>query len=82
MKALAVLGALAALGSAAPAAHGADFSMAQVLSYPFVSQLVSAPKADRLAWVRNLNGVRNVWAAQGPDYTPHQVTRVTEDDGQ
>jgi dipeptidyl aminopeptidase/acylaminoacyl peptidase len=44
--------------------------------------LVSAPHADRIAWVRNVKGVRNVWVAQGPAFTPKQATQFTEDDGQ
>src|SRR5579875_3705385 len=66
----------------AGAARAASFSMEQVLSYPFVSGLVSAEHADRIAWVRDLRGVRNVWVAEGPDYVPRQVTRYTDDDGQ
>ncbi len=82
MKAFAVLSLLAALGLATPAAQSADFSLPQALAYPFVSELVSAPKADRIAWVRNVRGVRNVWVAEGPGYKPRQVTTFAEDDGQ
>ena len=40
------------------------FTMAQVLHYPFSDGLASAEHADRIAWVRNLGGVRNVWTAR------------------
>jgi len=66
-------------------AHGAgrtDFSMAQVLHYPYALGLVAAEHADVIAWVRKLDGVRNVWIARGPDFLPQQVTRYSEDDGQ
>ena len=63
-------------------AAAADFTLDQALSYPFVSELVSAPKADRIAWVRLVKGVRNIWAADGPAYLPRQVTSFTADDGQ
>jgi dipeptidyl aminopeptidase/acylaminoacyl peptidase len=67
----------------APAARAADsFSVADALAYPFTLGLVSAPKADTIAWVRVVKGVRNVWAASGPDYAPRQVTQFTADDGQ
>ena len=67
----------------APVAKAADaFSVADAISYPFTADLVSAQKADVIAWVRVLKGVRNVWAASGPDFTPHQVTQFTADDGQ
>ena len=64
-------------------AHAADsFSVADALAYPFTVGLVSAEHADRIAWVRDVKGVRNVWAAEGPDFTPRQVTQFTADDGQ
>ena len=58
------------------------FTMAQVLHYPYADELSAAEKADRIAWVRNLNGVRNVWMADGPSFKPRQMTHYTEDDGQ
>jgi dipeptidyl aminopeptidase/acylaminoacyl peptidase len=63
-------------------AASAKFTMAQALAYPFVSDLTAAERADRIAWVRNLAGARNVWVADGPAYTPRQVTRFSDDDGQ
>lgn len=59
-----------------------SFSVADVISYPFVPELVSARHGDRIAWVRVLRGVRNVWVAEGPTFTPRRVTQFTEDDGQ
>ena len=59
-----------------------DFTMAQVLDYPYASELAAAQHADVIAWVRNIAGVRNIWAAHGPDFTPHQLTQYTADDGQ
>ena len=67
-------------GSAAQAAD--SFSVADAIAYPFTLGLVSAPKADTIAWVRVVKGVRNVWAASGSDFTPRQVTQFTADDGQ
>jgi dipeptidyl aminopeptidase/acylaminoacyl peptidase len=58
------------------------FSMAQVLHYPYADELSAAEKADRVAWVKNLDGVRNVWMADGPSFKARQLTRYTEDDGQ
>ncbi len=57
-------------------------SLEQVLGYPFISGLVAAPHADRVAWVQDVRGVRNVWMAQGPGFTPRQLTRYDADDGQ
>ena len=67
----------------APMAKAADaFSVADAIAYPFTLGLVSAPKADTIAWVRVVKGVRNIWTASGPDFMPHQVTQFTADDGQ
>ena len=58
--------AVLAMACVQPAA-AANFSIPDVLSYPFVVDLVSAPQANRIAWVRMVRGVRNVWVADGPD---------------
>jgi dipeptidyl aminopeptidase/acylaminoacyl peptidase len=58
------------------------FTLAQVLHYPYATELASAERGDAIAWVRNVDGVRNVWFAHGPDFTAVQLTRYTEDDGQ
>lgn len=76
-------GVAATMLAASGAAAAADrFTLPQALAYPFVDHLVSAEKADRIAWTRDVDGVRNVWVADGPAYTPRQVTQFTEDDGQ
>jgi len=58
------------------------FTMDQVLSYPFIATIASADHADRVAWVRVVNGVRNIWVADGPAFAPKQITQYTKDDGQ
>jgi dipeptidyl aminopeptidase/acylaminoacyl peptidase len=63
------------------AALPADFSLTQALHYPYVDQLAAAERADVIAWVSNIDGVRNVWVAR-PKFAPTQVTQFTEDDGQ
>ncbi|HEX5353361.1 MAG TPA: prolyl oligopeptidase family serine peptidase, partial [Rhodanobacteraceae bacterium] len=65
---------------AAPSDPG--FTLRQVLSYPFPLDLASARHGDRIAWVIDQNGVRNVWVAQAPDFKPRQVTNFKADDGQ
>lgn len=70
----------------APAAtHAAgppESALAQALLYPYVQELAAADTSDALAWVSNLDGVRNVWVARGPAFVPQKVTSYTEDDGQ
>jgi dipeptidyl aminopeptidase/acylaminoacyl peptidase len=63
-----------------PAATG--FSLEQVLGYPFPVGLSAASAGNRIAWVIDQNGVRNIWMAQAPDFKPRQVTNFTQDDGQ
>src|SRR5688572_31926858 len=47
--------------------------------YPF--ELVSAKKADRIAWLVFERGMRNVYTAAPPAFTPVRITRHLEDDG-
>jgi len=76
------MGALCLTALGAPAAHAASFTLPDVLAFPFITDLVSAQKADRIAWVRVVKGVRNIWVADAPAFAPRQVTQFTEDDGQ
>ncbi|WP_310497608.1 DPP IV N-terminal domain-containing protein, partial [Sandarakinorhabdus sp.] len=52
------------------------------LAYPFTSGLVASSDGKRIAWVREVFGVRNIWVADGAGGTPKQVTAFTGDDGQ
>ena len=65
-----------------PAAAQSPFSIEAALSAPFPSDLVAAPSGDRVAWVQNAEGVRNVWTARGPTYEGRRVTDYDTDDGQ
>jgi Tol biopolymer transport system component len=60
------------------------FTLEQVMSSPFPSQLTAAKAGSRVAWVFDAQGVRNVWVADGPDFVKsgRQVTHYTTDDGQ
>ena len=74
---------VAAVGLAATA-QAADFSIAQVLSAPFPSELIAAPDAGRFAWVSNAVGRRNIWLATprpAGGYDTRQLTHYSEDDG-
>ena len=67
-----------------PAARG-SFTLEQVLSSAFPTELVASPSGGRVAWVFDARGVRNIWVAE-PDgrggYQSRQLTRYTQDDGQ
>ncbi len=60
------------------------FTVEQVLSSPFPSELVASTHGSRVAWVFDARGVRNVWIADGPDFihNARQVTHYSADDGQ
>ncbi len=66
---------------AAPAEE--KFTLEQVMSAPFVSELTAAPAGARVAWIANEQGRRNIWVAQlGSHASAQQITHYTEDDGQ
>jgi len=73
--------AMASAGRAAPDPAPPP-GLRAALAYPFASGLVAAARADRIAWIRIVDGVRTVWTAAGPDYRAVAVTRGGSDDGQ
>ena len=56
--------------------------MAQVTNVPYPSDLLAAEQGGRIAWVLNKQGVRNIWIAEAPAFTPRQMTSYSADDGQ
>jgi len=58
------------------------FTIEQVLSAPFPTELTASPDGKRLAWFANDQGRRNVWAAEAPQFRPRTLTSFTADDGQ
>ena len=71
-----MLGVVAARGS---------FTLEQVMSAPFPTELVASPTGGRVAWVFDARGLRNIWVAEpsgGGTYQSRQLTRYTQDDGQ
>ena len=48
---------------------GQSFSVADVLSAPFPSNLVSTTDGEMLAWIFNQEGKRNIWVAEAVSYT-------------
>ena len=71
----------AALLFVATVAGAAQFSLEDVLSAPFASDLVTAPANGRIAWAVNAEGVRNIWVADAPEYKARQLTKYDVDDG-
>ncbi len=62
---------------------GSDtFTLEDIMSFAFPSHLVVSPTGDRIAWVFNQEGRRNIWVAEGPDYKARMLTQYLQDDGQ
>jgi dipeptidyl aminopeptidase/acylaminoacyl peptidase len=77
--------AVALILCATTVAHAqVPFTLEQIMSFSFPSELVAATHGGRVAWVFNSKGVRNIWVADGPDFvhSAHQLTRFAADDGQ
>ncbi len=58
------------------------FTLEQVMSAPFPSELVSSPSGGKVAWLLNERGARNIWIASPPDYRGMRLTSYKDDDGQ
>src|SRR5947209_20325931 len=63
------------------AAGAKTFTLEQVLSAPFPSELVAAPGGGKIAWLLNERGARNIWIAAAPDYKGVRLTAYKDDDG-
>lgn len=76
--------ALGVVSAAAPAALRAQatFTVHDVMSFSFASGLVASPSGDRIAWVENAEGERNIWVAAGPAWEGRPLTSYRGDDGQ
>ena len=59
-----------------------SFTLEDVKSYPFPTELTASPQGARIAWALNESGKRNVYVAEGPDFQPRKITSYNEDDGQ
>lgn len=80
----AALAALALMWLATPSVVSAQgrFTIDQVTSAPFPTDLAAAPTGARLAWVFTERGVRNIYVAEGPEFGARKVTEYRADDGQ
>jgi len=59
-----------------------DLSVEKILSYSFPSELVASSFSEKIAWLENKEGVRNIWMAEGPQFEGRQLTKYESDDGQ
>ena len=68
----------------APFVSAQNFTLPQVMSGTFNSELQAAPTGSLVVWMANQEGRRNVWVADlaATDFKPKQLTTYTADDGQ
>ena len=74
--------AFSLLAASAPAAAAQHFTLGQIMSAPFASDLVAAPRGSSVAWIVNERGARNVYVATGPSWQGRRITNYPDDDGQ
>jgi len=65
-----------------PATAQQAFTLEQVLSAPFPSDLTAAKNTPRIAWVLDEQGKRNIYVAEAPDFKARRLTSYQEEDGQ
>lgn len=82
MKRLAMSVALGAYVFCAGANAQMPFTLEQILSAPFPSDLTAAKNSNRVAWVFDQQGKRNIWVAEAPAFAARQLTKYNQDDGQ
>jgi len=75
-------GLLCPLMLASHASAQQPFTLEQVLSAPFPSDLTAARDVPRIAWVLDEQGKRNIYVAEGPDFKARRLTAYMEEDGQ
>ena len=58
-----------------------SFTLEQVMSSPFPSELIVSKRGDRVAWAFDAEGKRNIWIAEAPAFAARQLTRYDADEG-
>ena len=78
--------AAATLSVASTGLQSDQFTIEQVLSAPFPTELIAAPAKGRFAWEFNAQGKRSVWIAEpsgdARGYTSRAIASYSQDDGQ
>src|SRR5216684_3944323 len=59
-----------------------SFTLEQVMSSPFPSELTVSKRGDKIAWAFDAEGKRNLWIAEAPAFAARQLTHYNNDDGQ
>ena len=64
------------------AQSNSGYTLAQVMSSPFPTELTAASTGGRIAWAFDAQGKRNIWVAAAPEFKGRQLTHYSKDDGQ
>ncbi len=72
---------LLALLICTPSFAAAPFTLEQILSSAFPSELTVSPDGRKLCWANDEKGLRNLWVAEAPEFRGRQLTHFGEDDG-
>jgi len=59
-----------------------SFTIDQVMSAPFATHLLAAPRGARVVWLLDEQGRRNLWTASAPEWKGYKLTHFDDDDGQ
>ncbi len=73
---------LPAAGCLLAVALYAQVTIENLLNVPFPTGLTSSPDGQRIAWVFNEQGRRNIYVADAPAFAARKITNYSDDDGQ
>ncbi len=59
-----------------------SYSFEAIKSYPFPADMTAAANGSRVAWTVNEQGKRNIYVAEGPNFTARKLTEYNDDSGQ
>ena len=63
-------------------ARSGPYAISDLLDVAYPTDLVAAAAADRIGWISDERGSRNVWTAAAPDFLAKPLTHFSGDDGQ
>lgn len=67
---------------AIPNVSAQSFSINQITSYPFVSEVTASETGSKIAFSINEKGLRNIYVADGPNFVLRKLTNYNKDEGQ
>ena len=82
LASIAILATAAVTATSAAQDMHPQFALEDVLAPAFPYYLVAARSSERIAWVENERGARNVYTAAAPLWRPIRLTSTSKDDGE